>query len=48
MKRDIGELDRWIQEHPVFANACAVGIAVLIFELAMILEQLAIYVGRRL
>ncbi len=48
MKRDIGELESWIQDHPVLANVHAVGLALLIFELAMIFEQLVIYAGRRM
>ena len=41
MSRDIQELERWIEKHPRLAFVYAVGAAILISELAFILDQLA-------
>lgn len=40
MPRDVNKLEEWIKAHPVKANIYALGIAVLFFEVMMILDQL--------
>lgn len=41
MKRDVRELERWIEEHPRLTWMYTIGGCVLIFEVAAILQQLA-------
>lgn len=43
---DINNLQRWIKEHPVAANFYVIGIAILILELVVLLEQLGKYLDR--
>ncbi len=41
MSRDTDQLERWIEKHPRLAFVYVVGLAILICELALILDQLA-------
>jgi len=40
VSRDIQELETWIKNHPIQARIYAVGIAMLLLEVAMILIEL--------
>lgn len=40
MPRDADKLQEWMKAHPVKANLYTFGIAVLFFEVMMILDQL--------
>jgi hypothetical protein len=41
MSHDLDHLERWIEEHPRLAFLYSVGLAILISELALLLDQLA-------
>lgn len=40
MSRDIRELEQWIDKHPRLATVYTIGLALLVCELAFILDQL--------
>lgn len=46
MSRDIDELERWIEEHPVHARFTTVGLAILTVELAELLRYGVEWVAR--
>lgn len=47
MRRDAGDLERWIEEHPHLAWVYTIGAAVMICEVAAIIDQLIRLGARR-
>jgi len=48
MTRDINEVERYIQEHPLAAHLYAAGFTLFVLALAMLIEQGLIWISRQL
>lgn len=39
-RRELEELERWIEQHPILARTYTIGLAILVCELGLLLSEL--------